>query len=62
MGAILVIFGPRIWLHSARLPGAMRLTDLFEEEMSGNDDIEIGTEQAVIIHCDGYANCHLDES
>lgn len=44
MGAILVIFGPRIWLHSARVPGAMRLTDLFEEEMSGKDGIEIGTQ------------------
>lgn len=41
---------------------SMRLTDLFEEEMSGNNGIEIGTEQAVIIHCDGYVNCHLNKS
>lgn len=39
-----MIFGSRIWLHSARVPGAMRLTDLFEEEMSGKDGIEIGTQ------------------
>lgn len=64
MGTILVIFWPRIWMHSACVRELLCLkeTDLFEEEMSGKDGIKTSAEQAAIIHCDEYVNCHLDKS
>lgn len=64
-------WGPFLWYFGQEsgciLPVSRELlclkeTDLFEEEMPGKDSIKTSAEQAAIIHCDEYVNCHLDKS